>query len=70
MIPPRIDLFFTMYAIAAAAVSMLALAAIAAIVIYATSNRPVQYIIDPALACVTIERGEWDDNHGCILQEI
>lgn len=70
MIPPRIDLFFTMYAIAAAAVSMLALAAIAAIVIYATSARPVQYIIDPALACVAIERGEWHDIHGCILQEI
>jgi hypothetical protein len=59
-----------MYAIAAAAVSMLALAAIAAIVIYATSARPVQYIIDPALACVAIERGEWHDIHGCILQEI
>jgi len=47
-----------------------ALAAIAAIVIYATSNSPVQYIIDPALACVAIERGEWHDTHGCILQEI
>lgn len=70
MIPPRIDLFFTMYAIAAAVLSMLALAAIAAIAMHITSPRPVQYIIDPAIACVTIERGEWHDTHGCILQEI
>ena len=68
MIPPGTRLFFTLYMGACASIILVVLIFLATVILYLANQVPQP--ADPALLCVYVERGEWTEDHGCILQEV